>query len=568
MNAENPENMSQETDKIPMSEKIRNRAAALFGYGKAWEEKEDPTPPEIESDSIYRLSAIQGIKAVTRADGKGFNATVEGQAYFAPFGRDTGHIAESVLWAEPELVEGAIFSLAERQGTRDDIKSEEDIGKIHHEERSGDYGTNLANIAIGKYTEFTAMSEKTKPSGETVHISYVSADSTPLYIKLVSDYCEKFGTAILDKKVTGFDGKEITIGESVEAATKWIESKVDPEGYVEVERRSSKENPYGQSWKDSATAYIRPDGTRVNTSGRIVYPEIQALSIDALEGSANLTANTDPELAARRKQEAHNLRLQTLNMWSEEDGFFISCLEEGNNGELVPVTTHESSCGRLLNSSLFDELSEEEKQHYQIPIITKLFSNDFLTEGGIRTRALEYGKELNVADYHGSYVTWAIDTFLIAEGLRRQGFNRLAEQLENRLINATNMAGKAYEFLFVNEEGKPILDYKGKKTGRAGEISVQMAPQKSQGWTFSSIINIKRRRGAEAREPEISGEETWQTELENQILSQIEDIQIYKSREEMAANYPEKISDTKIKVISGVIKTGLHIARGSLDKRK
>jgi glycogen debranching enzyme len=513
----------------------------------AWEAgPEDIHTSTIEKESIQPPSALEGIRLISER-GDGVKASIEG-SYDTVFGRDSAVIGLSLVEKQPKLAKNIIMSLATRQGISDDPKSEENPGKIHHEERTEGYGKSKVRNALGGILEKIWASEDS--GSEERKFSYVSADSTPLFVKLVSGYCKYNGNDILDEEITLKNGECVTIGDNVEAAVSWIENKINSEGLVEVERRNKLQNPFGQTWKDSITGMIRPDGSLVNVRGRIIYPEIQTLSIDALEASASILQSSNSELARERTNKAHDLRIKVLeSMWSNKDGFFISGLR-----------TLESTSGRMLNSSLFDELNENEKKKYIGSIVERLFSDDFLTDAGIRSRALRYGNKLNAADYHGSYVSWPTDTFQIAEGLRKQGMPALAEQLENRLINAVNMSSRDYEFFFVNDEGRPMLDYKNKAKGQTGSVAITMAPEHNQGWTFSSVLDIKRHRGPRQGITETARPDTWQADIESQMLANIKNVQIHKNRKEMVDHYPTETIDTKLNKASGFARTAGYLA--------
>lgn len=66
---------------------------------------------------------------------------------------------------------------------------------------------------------------------------------------------------------------------------------------------------------------------------------------------------------------------------------------------------------------------------------------------------------------------------MVIEGLRHQKLYKLAEQIENRLINGINASGDFEEFLVVDGGGHFLRSVRGKKA----EVSVdaQMLPEKN-----------------------------------------------------------------------------------------
>ena len=128
-----------------------------------------------------------------------------------------------------------------------------------------------------------------------------------------------------------------------------------------------------------------------------------------------------------------------------------------------------------------------------------------------------------MADYHGSLVSWPIDTYLTAKGLRKQGLPRLAEQLESRILNAVSISGNHYEFFYVMSDGKVLLDPDGAKQKRpnAKDIPVQMYPDSNAVWTVAAVHAIE---SNDNQSTANSDNNTWQSQLENEILSNIKNV--------------------------------------------
>ena len=434
----------------------------------------------------------------------------------------------------PQIAHDVILKLAQFQGVASCQKSEEDPGKIMHEQPSD----KLLQLI---------WTDKNDPE----KLVYFAGDSTPMFINLIKDYIEVVpdGHKILSETVQKKDGQTESIVDCVRNSANWIVDNIGSDGLVSVKRRSKLENFFGHGWKDSATAYIHEDGSLVRTTGRIVYPEIQTLSYDALKNAAELIEQDDKywDLAETYYLQANKIKRAIFSsLWNNDDQYFVSCLEQDPKSKqmrMMPVETVESTAGRMLDSRIFDELSEIEKQKYLNPIIDRLFSDSFLTEAGIRTRSREYKYSLKFTDYHGSEVSWPMDTYVIANGLRRQGFVKLAEELENRIINTTNLTGKYLEFFFIRDDGSVIANYDTKKNVDAKEtMSAQFAPEENQGWTISACHAIEIARQNEQVNNDNGEQPNWKTSLQNLVLSKIKQTPVYKTTEELGENYPERPS--------------------------
>ncbi len=506
--------------------------------------------PEILNSDKYIEKLIDAQSGAVNASG--------GEKFQHLFGRDSLQISDDFLIEYPKLAHDVIKKLAELQGIKSCSKSEEDPGKIMHEQPTD----KLLQLI------WTDKNDEQK-------IVYFSGDSTPMFINLINRYVKiaPNGPEILSETIQKKDGQIESILDCAKNAADWIVNNIGDDGLVSIERRSKLENFFGHGWKDSATAYIHEDGSLVRMTGRIVYPEIQTLSYDALLNTAELFEQDKKhtDLAKAYYLQADKIQKGVFNsLWSSEEQYFVSCLEQErvkNSNKMVAVNTVESTAGRMLNSKIFDNLSENEKQKYIEPIVEKLFSNKFLTEAGIRTRSREYKYIINFTDYHGSEVSWPMDTYKIACGLRRQGFSKLAEELENRVINTVNLAGKYLEFFFVRDDSSAIVDYDTKPNNNTAEILfAQFAPEEDQGWTISACHAIEAaRRREEIDILQTEDKPKWKVSLQNSILYSIKRTPLYKTVKELTEAYPEKPT-TRINTKKALARTALKLVCSGISE--
>jgi glycogen debranching enzyme len=172
--------------------------------------------------------------------------------------------------------------------------------------------------------------------------------------------------------------------------------------------------------------------------------------------------------------------------------------------------------------------------------------SDFLTDAGVRSRALSQANLIKIWDYHGSYTTWPKETYDIAKGLRRQGFGRLAIELENRLVNVVR-ALKAYpEFIYVDYRGR-ILGAASAPHRHAQTLKVNNTdrPERIQAWTASAIYAVlaSRRRQLLGRQISLKRKKlkapgSWQYDLESQILQHIPLMPQLRTGRTLSARYP------------------------------
>ena len=191
-----------------------------------------------------------------------------------------------------------------------------------------------------------------------------------------------------------------------------------------------------------------------NHNAPIASIEVQGLVYDALIAVAGLKLPS----ATDSNERAVSIRDRTLELlWLPERDYFALGTDYDSDGTLRIIKTPSANAAALLDTSFFDKLSTEERTRYTTAIITRIFSKDFLTNVGIRSRALSEGHLIPFWDYHGSYVSWPKETYDIAKGLKRQGFPKLSTQLENRLLNIVLKTKQYAEFYYVDEHGRILI---------------------------------------------------------------------------------------------------------------
>lgn len=451
--------------------------------------------------------------------GENFNNTT--------FGRDSLISARELLEWDPGIAHDVILNLAKMQGTKNRKISNEEPGRIIHEHR--DFRTWEASFP--KKTTFKAISHIWGGNSEQM-TTYFSIDSTPLFTMLVADYAKE-NPEILNEKVVRNDGQEITIRQSMINSAEWVSNHIAKSGLVEVGRH----NPTSlihQTWKDSTTSYIKDDGTMANVLKPIAYLEIQTLAANSLSSAAELIADDRPDQARRWRSTSESIINNTVKkFWMEDKQFFASAIDKDEYGNEHQLHTLQSDAGRILNSSFFDKMPENDRAKYVTAVVKELFSQDFLTDVGIRCRSLNTLDKDGLADYHGSLVSWPIDTYMTAKGLRKQGLPRLAEQLESRIINAVNISGNHYEFFYVMPDGKVIFSPKQAQTEIPGaqSLPVQTLPESNIAWTVAATYMIK----SHDNQTNIPTAEGWHSQLESEILGDIKDVQTIKTNNELIA---------------------------------
>lgn len=415
-------------------------------------------------------------------DNSGGDDTVDLHRYEALFGRDSLRVAIDLLPLYPRLTRATIMALAELQGVQYDKNREEEPGRIIHESRKPDD---------------PIAQQLTKEYGWDWPY-YGSVDATPEFIRTIAAYCKDDyeGDAFLFQKYNDKNGTPRIIADALTFAIDWLTRRMDtnPEGLLE----SLSTLPLGienQVWKDSWDSYFHSDGTIADHHRGVASIEAQRVSYDALLDGAELY-----ERVLGKTAQADELRDRAANLkkvifstfWTDDkEGYFVLGTDRNEKGALQPLSVRTSNMGHVLHSRLL-EGDGEEMVYYRKAIIRHLFSSEMLADSGIRTLASDEVRFRPGAYHNGS--VWLWDTHFIARGLRRHGYNHLADNLSERLFHIIDVTKRFPEF--VRGDGTPeptlntrIVDVWDEKNQRTNRI--EQPPQEVQAWSVAAILAMK-----------------------------------------------------------------------------
>ena len=473
------------------------------------------SPAKIEEIVPGAVSAYEALRSYEHVGIYTSNGAFYNNTFFA---RDVSMSAKFVADFDDEVTRRSIYAIAELQGDRIDKTTQEEPGRVHHEMR--DFRTwrgrvmDRIGFAVGRY--FWGVRNRRI-------LTYFAADTTALYIRLVYKFASRVDRSVLNSVVEHKSGKKLSVEDSVIAAAEWLTQSID-NGIFIPSQFGRFALPY-QTFQDSLTAYFWPKNQRaLNAHKPIGYVEAQFFAIDALQAAAKLLPRNKD---ADRWSAVANQMLESLidRYWDQKNQFFYCALSYQNN-DLCPVGVNNISAGWSLNNNFWDGLSDQKRQEMLKGIIQRLFSDEFLTPVGIRTRS-KYTKEPlgSTVDYHGSQTVWPMFNFMIIEGLRRHGFFGLSAQLENRLINGVNANQDFREFFIVTHENTVLIPNKTSNQ----RLSVQFKPEKNIAFTIVPSLVIAHRKNIKT--PPSTENETWKVEFEEEILSQITQYQMVKPTE-------------------------------------
>jgi glycogen debranching enzyme len=423
------------------------------------------------------------------------------------FGRDNAMAAKFVTDFDHQVTRETIVALAALQGTKTDPKTHEQPGRIHHEYRDFTTwkGGRTERVLLGFFRKRWGATDKQM-------LTYYAADTTALYIRLIHKYVTHVDRSFLDTMVKNREGQSFTLRESLARAADWLCSQLNEHDHFVTKRSNEWSLPY-QTFQDSSTAFPRLDGSLANFRRGITYTEVQAFVIDALEDVTQMLE--DHHNRHEWQRAAHAMRRALMaDFWNPSEQFFGSAYDEKGLVDMPAVTA-----GWTLNTRLWDEVPEPKRVEIISSIVRRLFSDDFLTPVGLRSRSLHAHQPLpGVIEYHGRLTVWPMFSFMVIEGLRRHRLHRLATELENRVVNGINASGTFEEFLVVDGGGHLLRNVPGEHA----EVSVdaQMLPEKHIAFTVIPAMVLAWR--ATNRGRAWPPQSAWQKKLEEEILATIE----------------------------------------------
>jgi glycogen debranching enzyme len=415
-----------------------------------------------------RLQAAEMTHAVAKLHGvANYAALVDGTAdvrvphasfeglFAAGFGRDQIEAAKQGEF--PRVQEAVLLNLASKQGRKVNPRTEEEPGRIFHEERPA--GDPVADEhLLHKWSDDPAVTRG-------VRLRYFGAvDPTPNFVNLAAQYrsavgAEKFsqllGTPMQDPDTGAAlrmkGGQPLTFADALGRAAGWCLSRMnDPRGggYVWIQRS----NPQGievQGWRDSRDGVHRADGTPYSDADKFTSAEVVGYTYDALHAMADIlashpaqTASVDqalreaglpPEAAnpSALRERAEQMREAFVrDFWLPDKKTFAMSFSV-DDGVRVAQPVLASNAGHLLASKILDGPDLRPKVE---AMVGTLMGPDLLAEEGILTLGRREARYRPGAYHQGS--VWPHDTGIVAQGLERHGFHAEAEDLKSRIVRA------------------------------------------------------------------------------------------------------------------------------------
>ncbi|MFB6723083.1 glycogen debranching N-terminal domain-containing protein [Kribbella sp. NPDC056345] len=353
--------------------------------------------------------------------------------YLTLFGRDSLISAGMLIPVDPELAAGTLRALAKWQGTKVDIATAEQPGKIPHELRAE---------AAEHGAEFVLPP-----------VYYGTHDATQLWI-----------TTLHKAWRWGMPADQVhDLLPNLQGALEWMRDYADPDGdgFLEYVDESG-HGLANQGWKDSNDSVQWPNGEIATAP--IALCEVQGYAYAAaVRGAELLDAFGESGDEWRTWATALQERFRDA-FWV--DGYPAIALDGAKNA----VAGRASNMGHLLGTGLLD--ADEEQR------VADVLGEDDLDSGfGLRTLSTAMSR-FNPIGYHTGSV-WPHDTAMTIEGLYTAGHTDVASSYLAGLVRAA----ESFEYRL------PEL-YGGR--GRTAETRPTPYPSscRPQAWAAASVVAV------------------------------------------------------------------------------
>lgn len=366
------------------------------------------------------MSSLGGLDALLSSEGWPYASSLPRDAhdlgrYHALFGRDSAITSLQVLPAAPEVARATLRALAALQGTREDVVTDEEPGKIVHEYRR-ELTEHLRALGWGALFR----------DGELRY--YGSADATSWFLVLL----DALGDSALSSELEG----------SWRAAGRWLERTL--ERGAGLVRYGPRQAPLGlaqQGWRDAVDPAdeAHHGGGILRDDGSVPRPPLADADCQAVA------------LAALRALE----RLSGEQRWERAAAALAARVEQAFSPDTLaleaddrPVSGAGSQLGWLLWAGALGPAAAEAAAE-------RLSRPDVLTGFGLRTLSSEHGA-FDPSSYHRGSV-WPFDCWIGWGGLRAAGHDEAAERVRAGVLEAIARLGDAPELYAVGAGGpEPI----------------------------------------------------------------------------------------------------------------
>mgnify|MGYP001941388750 CR=1 FL=1 len=401
---------------------VSDDSVPFVGYsGQPLQAPASSGQPALDRLITRAVRDLNGLRLGERADAtRGFIAA--GTPWFLTlFGRDSLITARLALALDPQLAISTLQVLAGYQGTKVDIDTAEQPGKILHEVRAQPFDV-LDQAAI------------------LPPLYYGTIDATLLWIILLGQCWQ-----------AGVPGEQIgQLMDPLRNALGWLRdyADADGDGFLEYIDESG-HGLANQGWKDSADSIRFADGQIAE--GPIALCEVQGYAYHAAVLGAQLLDEFGDEADAEQADYWRSYAAELADrfrakFWVEDDQGRYPAI--ALDGAKRPVDGVASNMGHLLVTGI---VNDEEAAI----IVKRLMDPTMFSGYGVRTMSTDNGRYWPTRYHVGS--VWTHDTAMIIEGMLARGFTDQAQTLARGLLRASEGFDASLPELFGGQDVEQLF---------------------------------------------------------------------------------------------------------------
>ncbi|MCL4341679.1 MAG: hypothetical protein M1431_06265 [Candidatus Thermoplasmatota archaeon] len=356
----------------------------------------------------------------------------------ALFGRDSIISSLELLDFDPSIAVSTIGALIKLQGKDFNSTNMEEPGKIIHE-----YQTDKELIERrSRIVPWLSLGK-----------NYFSVDSTPLFVILVSELWKKNRNMVKSEMIA-----------AMSKAVRWIISHGMNGSFLSYRKPPPDSGLQSQSWRDGIGSILEQMKSPVSVIGVQGYAY---LALNLAKGVLKNFGSDHREVLEEIDEPMNFIRNNLYDNFLTDDNSFLGLAIDGD-GVLNRTVT--SDPGHLLLSGVLNR-----KQ--QTDIVERLCEPDLMTDYGIRCLSLNDANFDSKAYQRGSI--WPHDNWIIARGLRDNGFEKQYSDLRRRLLSASEEFHGLPEYFGVSRDGRLIEQDK-----------MRIKACFPQAWSVGSQINL------------------------------------------------------------------------------
>ncbi len=451
----------------------------------------DIAPPDrhyTAEQMICRLGGVRGPKALGRkfivASGKfpGHKTGKTQGKFVVPFPRDFAYMMLALKLRYPHVVARGILQINQYLALGYNRYRAAERGRDAHEVRDMKKDKKAQELHEKQHWLFPYHGQ---------------VDVGPLVIRLIHWVCFEGpeGIDFLWQPYVGEDGNVYNVLDSLELRERWLLRRLrQGDGLLEF-RAEFEGSHVVQTMEDSKPSHLRKDGTQADFSLGVSSTEVLGDTWEALICLAEIYEYLEQHhgrgdlgtRARKLRRAAMSLKQLIMGLWIPRENYFAMGYDHGPGGKLRRLDALKAIPAFILDTRLFTE--EKRDREIVERYVSRLLEPDMFCQAGFRTLSAKH-PWFNPGRYHLGAI-WPFMNFRIAEGLRRQGFHRLAHLVYENTHDGFRRLQCWPELIRGNLDGSYEMSRHRIRVynSRLGfDDTINNVPQILQGWSLSAEI--------------------------------------------------------------------------------